>query len=262
VSNTTFSNPSFLVDGNAFFFTAVDVTRRMEFLNSTRTVVVGIGYPNSKAVYDFRRGADLTPATADGKYEMPNDKHGNPRTDLTFGKASEHLEFIQRDVMSYVYGSLLSIPQLRSGRKALFGHSYGGIFALNALFTAPTLFSTFIAASPITWWNNCSITKEQEAAFCARHEPIDSPASLFLTWGFGQQSLTKRPDESQEAFQERQDIAENVQMKDGVLAMASRLRSCQKLRTVLTHEFPDEDHGSVAVTSLQMGIMKFLRQEI
>jgi predicted alpha/beta superfamily hydrolase len=263
-SSLTIANlaSSFLVDGNAYFFTAVDITRRMEYLNDTRTVVVGIGYPNTKAVYDFRRGPDLTPASADGEYEMPLDKHGNPRTDIRFGEAAEHLDFIRKDVMDYVYGTLLPLPELKNGRKALFGHSYGGIFALYALFTAPTLFDAFIAASPIVWWNKHFLAKDLEPAFCARQESISSPPSLFLTWGYGRQDLTKRPDESQEAFQIRLIKAEDEQMKDEVLAMASRLRKCPKLRSVVTHEFQNEDHGSVSVTSLQMAIMNLLQQEI
>jgi predicted alpha/beta superfamily hydrolase len=252
----------FVVDGNAYFYTAVDVVRRMEYLNNTRTVVVGIGYPITNAVYDFRRGPDLTPASKDGNYEMPLDKHGNPRTDISFGNAREHLEFIHKEVMEYVYGTLLPLPELRSGRKALFGHSYGGIFALYALFTAPTLFDTFIAASPIVWWNKNFLEKELETPFRAQQESMKSPPSLLMTWGFGQQDVTKRSNESEDAFKKRLGIAEGEQMKDGVLSMASRLRSSEKLRTILTHEFADEDHGSAAVTGLQMGIMKFLRHEL
>lgn len=253
---------SFLVDGNAYFYTAVDVTRRMEYLGRKRTVVVGIGYPNTNAVYDYRRGPDLTPASPDGKYEMPLDKHGKPRTDLSFGKAKEHLEFIQKDVMDYVFGTLLPLPELKEGRKALYGHSYGGIFALHALFTAPTLFDAFIAASPIIWWNRSFLVNEDEPKFLARQENIASPPSLLFTCGGCQKDIVKRPEESDEIYKWRRAAAEDSRMKDAVLAMASRLKDCPKLKTILSHDFPDEDHGSAAVTGLQLGIMEFLRQVI
>jgi predicted alpha/beta superfamily hydrolase len=82
---------------------------------------------------------------------MPLDKHGKPRMDTSFGKARKHLDFIRRKVIEHVYERLLPLPELRSGQKALYVHSYGGIFALCALFVAPTLFDAFIAASPIVW---------------------------------------------------------------------------------------------------------------
>lgn len=232
----------------------------MEYLGKKRTVVVGIGYPNDKAVYDYRRGPDLTPASPDGDYEMPVDKHGKPRTDISFGKAKEFLEFVEKGVMEHVFESLLPLPQLRNGRKALFGHSYGGIFALHALFTAPSLFDTFIAASPIIWWNRSFLTRIEEAEFLARD--IKSAPTLLLTCGGCKDDVSKRPEESEDVYKWRCAAAEDVQMKDTVMGLASRLKASAKLKTVLTHLYPDEDHGSAAVTGLQNGIMEFLREVI
>lgn len=252
---------SFVVDGNAYFYTAVDIVRRMQYLNNTRTVVVGIGYPITHAVYDFRRGPDLTPASPDGEYEMPLDRHGKPRTDISFGQAAEHLDFIRKEVMDYVYGTLLPVPQLMDGRKALYGHSYGGIFVLYALFTAPTLFNTFIAASPIIWWNRNFLVTDLEPRF-REQEMVGSKPSLLMTHGHCLQDVTKQPGEADERFKKRLGIAEGEPMKECVLAMASRLKESSKLSSVLTHQFMEEDHGSAAVTGLQMGIMKFLRQDL
>lgn len=252
----------FVVDGNAYFYTAVDIARRMQYLNNTRTVVVGIGYPITHAVYDFRRGPDLTPASPDGNYEMPLDRNGNPRTDISFGQAKEHLEFIQNEVMEYVYNTLLPVPELKTGRKALYGHSYGGIFALYALFTAPTLFNTFIAASPIVWWNRNFLVTDLEPPFREQKVSLSPQPSLLMTHGHCQQDVTKQPGETEEKFKKRLGIAEGEQMKEGVLAMGSRLVECGKLSQVLTHQFLEEDHGSAAVTGLQMGIMKFLRGDL
>ena len=250
---------SFLVDGNAYFWTAVDVSRRMEYLGRKRTVVVGIGYPNDKAVYDYRRGPDLTPACPNDDYEMPLDKHGKPRTDISFGKAKEFLDFVQDDVMEHVFGTLLPLPKLRNGRKALYGHSYGGIFALHALFTRPTLFDTFIAASPIIWWNRSFLTKVEEPEFLARDDELKSSPSLLLTCGGCKKDVFKREEEPEDIYQWRCAAAEEDQMYDEVLALSSRLKGCPKLRTVLTHQFVDEDHGGSAVTGVQRAIMEFLR---
>jgi predicted alpha/beta superfamily hydrolase len=231
----------------------------MEYLGRKRTVVVGIGYPNVKAVYDYRRGPDLTPASRDGKYEMPLDKDGKPRTDISFGKAKEFLDFIRNDVMEHVLGKLLPIPQLKQGRKALFGHSYGAIFALHALYTAPSMFDTFIAASPIIWWNKSFLTSVEEPEFIACPDENSSPPSLLLTCGGSQEDVVKRPEESEEIYKWRCAAAEDPRMKEAIIALSSRLKDCPRLRVILTHEFREEDHGSAAVTGLQRGIMEFLR---
>ncbi|KAH6658285.1 siderophore esterase IroE [Truncatella angustata] len=248
----------YLVDGNAYFFTAVDIVRRLEFTHNTRAVVVGVGYPPSKIVYDRRRGPDLTPSTADGKFEMPLDRHGNPRTDLSFGEADIFLDFIQNDVMKYVHETLFPQVSLNTHRKALFGHSYGGIFALNALYTKPALFDTFIAASPNICWNNSSLVKEQEAAFLAREHPVNLAPALLITWGSGPQDLVRGEEESEVDFEKRISHAELRTTRDSATALVARMNSCAHIRSVLARDFPGEDHGSAAVTGLQFGIQKFL----
>jgi hypothetical protein len=72
----------------------------------------------------------------------------------------------------------------------------------------------------------------------------------------------KQTNESEEAFKKRRGIAEGEEMKNAASLMASRLRSCNRLRVILAYKFVDEDHGSAAVTGLQMGNMKFLRHEV
>ena len=249
---------SYLVDGNAYFSTAVDITRRLEFTNNTRTIVVGIGYPQSKYVYDFRRGPDLTPPTPDGKYDAPLGRDGKPRTDISFGEADKFLDFIESKVMIYVqYGLFPHIP-LRTGRKALFGHSYGGVFALNALYTKPTLFDFFIAASPTIWWSSNALVKNQEAEFLKRKTPVDPPPSLFLSRGTGSDELEQGPNESDEQFKKRKDMAEEPEMRESTRSLVDRLKDCPSVESIWTREFPGEDHGSAAVVGLQRGIMQFL----
>jgi predicted alpha/beta superfamily hydrolase len=248
----------YLVDGNAYFSTAVDITRRLEFTNRTRAVVVGVGYPTSKQVYDWRRGPDLTPPTADGKYEMPLDENGKPRTDLKFGEADKFLDFIQNDVMTYVERIIFPHIPLSTNRKALFGHSYGGLFTLSALFTRPALFDFFIAASPTIWWNNNSLVKNQEAEFWKTNPSADHALSLMVTWGSSKEELEKELGESDGAFQNRKAGAENKELKPSSIALVQRLGACSSIRNIWTAYFHGEDHGSAAVVGLQRGVIKFL----
>ncbi|KAM5344265.1 hypothetical protein ACJ41O_012802 [Fusarium nematophilum] len=248
----------YLVDGNAYFFTAVDVSRRLEYTNNTRTIIVGIGYPPGKYVYDFRRGPDLTPATADGVYDMPLGSNGKPRTDISFGEAGPFLDFIEKDVMTHVQRELFPKVPFKSTRSALFGHSYGGIFTLNVMFTRPTLFDTFIAASPITWWNNHFLVTEQETAFRALKEPVQPAPSLIVTWGTCSHHLERKPGESDESFKKRQGCAEDEQMRDSGNALVERLEKCPSVRGIWAREFEGEDHGSAAVAGLQQGLQQFI----
>lgn len=250
--------PRYLVDGNAYFQTAVDISRRLEFTDNARTVVVGIGYPNDTCVYDWRRGPDLTPPTCDGKYEIPLDRDGNPQKGVTFGEADHLLSFIQDEVMTRVEGELFKQAELPKGRKALFGHSYGGLFTLNALYTRPELFDTFIAASPSIWWNSKSVVTFQEANFLARETPVNPPRALLMTWGNLEQEYERQPNETDEDFEhERKEWADR-KMRDNALELAERVRGCPSIKTVWHWEFEGEDHGSAAVCGLQKGIMKFL----
>ncbi|XWW93470.1 hypothetical protein V2A60_001403 [Cordyceps javanica] len=248
----------YLVDGNVFFYTAVDITRRLEFTDNVRNVVVAVGYPRSNYVYDFRRGPDLTPPTPDGQYVMPLGRDGKPRTDLQFGDADKFLDFIQDHVMTYVQETLFPHLPLHDGRKALFGHSYGGIFSLHTLFTRPSLFGFYIAASPAIWWSDHALVKNQEAQLHRRAHPASPAPSLLITWGVSEDELERRPGESDESFQKRKGIAEGKEMRESAAALVARLEACPSVDKIWTCHFPGEDHGSAAVVGLQRGIMKFL----
>lgn len=249
---------SYVVDSNAYFLTAVDISRRLECLNSTRSIIIGIGYPDCKAVYDFRRGPDLTPPSRDGKYKMPLDKHGKPRTDLSFGEAHLFLEFIQKEVMQTVEKELFSTLNLAANRRGLFGHSYGGLFSLNALFTSPELFTFITAASPSISWSDYSIVNFQEEEFRKKAEVVKSAPELLLTWGSSAAELEQRRGESDASFRRRKLEAEEPECGEDARAMAARLEDCGTVKTVSTAEFHGWGHGGAAVVGLQRALMQFL----
>ncbi|CAM1501203.1 Fc.00g103650.m01.CDS01 [Cosmosporella sp. VM-42] len=251
----------YIVDGNAYFFSATDVVRRLE-LGAKKAIIVGVGYPITNSIFHRRRAADLTAPAADGEYDIPPGRDGRPQRGIAFGGASDFLEVIRKDIMSYVEGTLFPHIPLREGRKALFGHSYGGLFTLNAIFTKPGLFDTFIAASPSIWWNNLSIVHEQEKAFREDDTPVQPKPRLLITFGSGEQYLVQKPGESDEYFKKKQEFAEGKRMKDNALEMVARLEKCPRLRQVWKWEFQDEDHGSAASCALQRGLVKFLDELI
>jgi uncharacterized protein len=51
--------------------------------------------------------------------------------------------------------------RVNAAEQALFGHSIAGLAVLRALFTEPTAFRTFIAASPSIWWNADAVLTDE-----------------------------------------------------------------------------------------------------
>ncbi|KAF4435926.1 hypothetical protein F53441_13383 [Fusarium austroafricanum] len=246
----------YIVDGNAYFFTATDIARRLEFTHQARTVVVAVGYPNKTCVFDKRRNGDLTPASSDDVYDIPPGPDGKP-SQGPFGGASDLLDIIQNDIQPRIQDTLFPNAPLKSGLKALFGHSYGGLFTLNALFTKPDAFDTFIAASPSIWFNNRCIVREQEESFNKR-EPPNQPPRLLVMFGGAEQTLIKLPGESDEMFDKKQKAAALRKMKDNALGLVTRMERSPSLRGVWSWEFEAEDHGGAAPCALQRGLFRFL----
>ncbi|KAG6110333.1 hypothetical protein E4U13_005410 [Claviceps humidiphila] len=253
----------YLVDGNAYFFTAVDVSRRIDFTNNTKTIVVGISYPPSEYVYDlYRRGPDLTPPSEDGQYEPIYYDNGEPQTHLKWGEADNFLAAIQHDIMPFVEKSLFGhlFNGDKSIRRGLFGHSYGGLFSLNALYTKPMLFDAIIAASPTIWWNKDSIVNFQEKNFRAGAHPVPggSSPSLILTWGSGKAEFPDKDCAEGGAWNRHHCDAEEDPMEESMSGLVGRLRDSGRLKNIWTWKLQSEDHGSAAVAGLQRGMWQFL----
>ncbi|WBU60926.1 alpha/beta hydrolase [Paracoccus albus] len=136
-----------LLDGNAVIGTAVDIMRAQAFWPSGTNVgwgaLVAVGYPTDDAYDTFRRSWDLGPPPG---RTYPPFKEGGP--DVRTGGGAEMARFILEDVRQF----LTDYVVLDMTRQSLFGHSFGGLFALWLMLTRPGAFRTWIAASPaITW---------------------------------------------------------------------------------------------------------------
>lgn len=124
----------YILDGDGFFNTAVEIARMREWGRLTPSIIVGVAYP-SRSFYDGpRRTHDFTPPTF---------------SDATFdpaevGGADQFLAFLTGELKPWVAEHYAIDPN----RQVLFGHSLGGMFVLHALYTAPHSFNVFLAASP------------------------------------------------------------------------------------------------------------------
>lgn len=153
-------------------------------------------------------------------------------------------------------------PQAKVTRQALYGHSYGGLFALHTLFTRPGLFDCYIASSPSIWWNDRFIMQEATNFLTTEKNENDmenmSRPSLMVFWGSLEQDAPPRnAHESIDDYEARKRIWLDLRMVDNARDICEGLKGCERLQTVLGHEFEGEEHTSVMTCSVARGLTMF-----
>lgn len=126
----------YVLDGNASFAAFAETRRIQEHQDIGKAIVVAIGYQTDMP-YAEQRNEDFI--------VMDNPPPGKRlgRTKGTSGR-DEFLDFLTGKLRSEI-GSRFRI---NPDRQALFGHSFGGLFALHALYTKPRAFHSIVVASP------------------------------------------------------------------------------------------------------------------
>ena len=85
---------------------------------------------------NINRTKDFTPTEDDQRYPGS-------------GGAEKFLEFVEIELIPY-----MEKEYNFSNHRVLFGHSFGGLFALYTLKSQPELFGAYIAVSPSVWWKD------------------------------------------------------------------------------------------------------------
>jgi uncharacterized protein len=147
----------YVLDGNASFASFAETRRLLEYAEAGKAIIVGVGYPTDMP-YDARRTGDFVepwphPTPTDPTRPAP------PKTD---GRG-KFLDFLTGKLRSEIDRRYRIDPN----RQSLFGHSFGGLFALHALYTRPQAFHSIVAASPSLEWNQFGSLRE-EREFTAR----------------------------------------------------------------------------------------------
>ncbi|RDW87006.1 alpha/beta hydrolase [Aspergillus mulundensis] len=254
----------YLVDGNALFLTATETLRRCEAQSHRRhnvesepgTIVVAVGYPLMDTVFSPQRSYDLTPPCPPEQYTPPCRPDGKAKADDPHGGADEFLSLITEVVKPFIEKTVF--PRVTFARTALFGHSYGGLFVLHALFTKPSSFDAYLAASPSVWWSNRHVLSQAERFYSVSANLASRPA-LWMSFGSREQAPVRGPGESLERFQIREEAASRRRMADNCKELREMLlgRAGSRLRAVQLREFADEDHGSVIAPALNGAISFF-----
>jgi len=230
----------FALDGNATFPTLALMARlgggRSHGSGQAAPVIVGIGYAADQH-YSIDRGHDYTPP---GGKDAPENEGG----------ADPFLDFIERELKPLV----AAMAPLDPARQALFGHSYGGLCALYALFTRPALFQTYLAASPSIWYGGRRVLADVPD-FMKRAGALAAKPALMVTVG-----ELEQPAATAAALQGREAIAAQRRMVDEARDLAARLREANVLSRVQFHLLAHENHGSAMLPAMVRGLEFFYAQ--
>ncbi|KAK4234917.1 ferri-bacillibactin esterase [Achaetomium macrosporum] len=249
----------YVLDANAMGMTAAEGFKRRKPVSFGQpdSVVVSIGYPLSNSLYDMvNRFVDYRPP-------FPGDQ-GSP------SGADHFLDFIEHALRPWLHKTVC--PNVDFTRDALFGHSFGGLLAVHALVSRPSMFDTDLAASPVLEVANSSILYEVTTRFgtgdpnssayytsmsCNNTTSTNLPALMF-SYGSLEQFPVRRRTENETAFQARKSYFRPLGMTEHYRELFDRVKASGRLRDVLLKEYVGQEHAGVAASAITDGIEYFV----
>lgn len=228
------------LDGNAAL-ASID-ERQLQALDAANPpVIVAVGYDTELRFDVQARAYDYTPPIPAGAVD---EEAGRGRKG---GGADVFLELIEREILPRVR----TLAPLDDGRLALWGHSYGGLFVLHALFSRARLFSDYIAASPSLWWQQGVILAEEkrfagEAARAARQAGV----RVWLMAGDAERRERRPGADTPQAAAPATQASRAAMPVHALPELAARLRERDALDVSL-RIFPGMAHGPMLPASLE-----------
>ncbi|MBU8540463.1 alpha/beta hydrolase [Falsiroseomonas tokyonensis] len=234
-----------LLDANAVMGIAVDALRvQAAYPTGTgiaQAVLVGIGYPTEAPYDSVRRSWDYSPPPG---RSFPPHRPGGP--EVRTGGAEPFLEFIETELKPRI----ASLAPIDPARQAFFGHSFGGLCVLHALFTRPQAFADWIAISPSIYWEDAALLAT-ERRFAALPAAARGTPRLAMAVGEYETRLAPfqigRPDAAR-----RQAALETGRHLAHAQEMAARLRPLGL--AVEVTELPGETHMSVLPVAINLAL--------
>jgi hypothetical protein len=168
----------YVLDANGTFGMFTETIRMLQFGEELpEMIIVGIAYPVNGFVETLGlRARDYTP-TVDSEWF---DEYVESRPDMVksggTGGAGNFLKFLREELMPFIQSNYRIDPE----DKAIAGASFGGLFALYALFHYPDTFNRYIIGSPSIWWDE-AVTFTYESEFAASN--VDLSAKVFMSVG-------------------------------------------------------------------------------
>jgi hypothetical protein len=144
----------------------------------------------------------------------------------TSGGAGKFLSFIETELIPHIEKSYRTHPY-----RVFAGHSFGGLFALHALFSRPRLFNSIIAVSPSLTWDDRWVMR-RATELIEKNPELET--TLFFSIGNESEALDRE-------FRALESL------------LKSRAPKGFEFQAV---KFEDEDHGSVVMPSHYAGLRK------
>lgn len=216
----------YMLDGNAALG-VLDEALLAELDRMGPSLLVAIGYETPLRFDTEARAFDYTPPTSADGETWENRERGRRG-----GGADLFLDLIAQEIKPRV----AKLAPVDAKAQSLWGHSYGGLLVLHALFTRPADFQTYIAASPSIWWQDGFILTEEKRF---------QGAAVRLLITRGDAETRSRPaDPARTPPPGRADFPADAAQK-----MAERLQAFPSMRVEFM-EFPGLSHGEALGASL------------
>ena len=219
-----------MLDGNAALG-ALDSQQLAKLAAGQAPLLVAVGYQTEQRIERAARTYDYTPALP-GQAEQRDPLTGQPS-----GGVDAFLDLLTERMRPMVAG----LAPIDLQRQTLWGHSYGGLAVLHALFTRPGAFSDYAAASPSLWWHDGAIVQEAQSL---EQRLGNSHARLLLMRG------------SEEPANPRAQVKGDVERP--ARELAADLAKVKGLR-VHFERFEGLDHGQMLGASLKTVIEQLAR---
>lgn len=240
----------YVLDGETTFMLVRDIARNLveAYPDTDAPVVVALGYdtaepysPAGLKATNIERTYDYTPSVAAEKLGESFDAQPWPPT----GGADEFLRFIERELKPAIEGDF----PIDRRRQTLMGHSFGGLFTLNAFFSCPDCFATYVASSPSVWYGSRYAEQRQKQFVTARTASL-AGKRLLITVGSLEQSRAPQRGEHAKA-----EWLARSRMVDGNRELASSLGPLRRLGLDLQFRvFDGESHLSVKPVAANYGV--------
>ncbi len=227
--------PAFwMLDGNAAL-QVFDEALLDELAQATPQLLVFVGYDNQQRIDTAARTRDYTPsATTRGEGEDIAQVGGG---------AAAFLQAIEHQIRPEVARRAPIDPQ----RQTLWGHSFGGLFVLTALYRGGAGFQTYAPASPSLWWDHGMMLGAPEQRFIAGN--AGRPARVLLMLG----GAERHPDDSDRDLANPRVASHIKRVADAppgaAFELSERLRGVPGLQ-VEYREFDRLGHGPMLPASL------------
>jgi predicted alpha/beta superfamily hydrolase len=227
----------YTVDANGQFGSVVEAARAMRFEDLIpELIIVGIGYPVGRPWNALSpRAVDLTPTRDQPWEEYERVTYPQFPAPEGSGGAPGFLRFLTEELIPAIEAEY----RTEQDDRALYGHSFGGLFGTYALLHGNGTFRKFIIGSPSYWWDH-RVTFDMEEAHAATHDAL--PARVFFSVG-----ILEEPEGDEELAPYR--MVSNLHDFEAVLAQ----RGYRGFEWTSVY-FPEETHTSVIPATISRGL--------